>query len=229
MSALNPMGTSPVPNAPDQTELLRFLEDHSYLPLGAERPVRADVRVIAASNGALRALAAQGAFRRDLLFRLDVMNVTLPALRDRDGDVVLLAEHFLDIYSAQYRKAPRPLCPRTRSWLDAQPWPGNVRELENLVHRMVLLSDGPLIEHTLACGGKTDCGAATANDLTDSDLGSAKAAVVDRFEREYLHRLMTETGGNITHAARRARKDRRALARLLKKYDIDRRRYAGAA
>lgn len=211
-----------------QAALLRFLQDHEYRPLGAARARTSDARVVAASNADLRALAGRRGFRADLFFRLEVLSVTLPPLRAREGDAEVLARHFIDRFCRQYGLATLALDRRSLPALDAYPWPGNVRELENLVHRSVLMAEGGVLQ--LHPGGALV--SAVAPGLARSvapgaeplalELGfaTAKAHAIAAFERRYLLALMQATGGNVTQAARRAAKERRALGKLLKKHAI---------
>jgi transcriptional regulator with PAS, ATPase and Fis domain len=124
-----------------QVTLLRFLQDGTYRRLGGRGDRHGNVRIIAASNAALDELCDRGAFRRDLLYRLMVMSVRMPPLRERAGDVQLLAAHFIHRFSQQYHRDGAALDPVFGRYLTAHRWPGNVRELENLVHRQFLLAD----------------------------------------------------------------------------------------
>ncbi|MCU0834351.1 MAG: sigma-54 dependent transcriptional regulator [Chromatiaceae bacterium] len=210
-------------SAKAQAALLRFLQDHEYRPLGAARTCQSDARVLAASNLDLRALIGQRAFRPDLFFRLEVLSIRLPPLRRRKGDIELLARHFIERYRHQYGGGPLELDRRALPGLDDYAWPGNVRELENLVHRAVLLSDGgPLFLSPGPTPAPPDPAAATPIDDIDVAVGfaEAKARAIAAFERRYLTALMQATGGNVTQAARRADKERRALGKLLKKHAI---------
>ena len=217
VDALSPKG---------QVTLLRFLQDLHYRPVGGEREERADVRVIAATNVNLGELARSGRFRLDLLYRLNVLSMPVPALRERIGDAELLADHFIRVYSARYGRPVKPLHPDSRRWMRTYRWPGNVRELENLVHRAYLLSSGAQIEIDAAR-------AAVAPDeirLDDAlavpfDFNRAKAQAIAQFEREFLSRALAETGGNVSLAARRCGKERRSFGRLLKKHGIDKSEY----
>jgi two-component system response regulator HydG len=128
---------------PMQVKLLRVLQESELERLGGTAPVRVDVRVVAATNQDLAARVREGKFREDLFYRLNVIQVVLPPLRERDGDVPLLAEHFLERYAAKNGKAVRGLTRAALEALEAHPWPGNVRELENAIERAVVLSRGP--------------------------------------------------------------------------------------
>ena len=205
-----------------QAALLRFLQDREYRPLGARQARRADTRVVAASNADLRALGERREFRSDLYFRLDILRVTLPALRTRGADIEVLAAHFADLYARQYGLPRRPLEPRCLPLLRDYSWPGNVRELENLVHREVLLADGPrlFLRPGAAPAGAEAALAEGPGEPGSGNFAGAKARAIESFERAYLTRLMQETKGNVSQAARLADKERRALGKLLKKYAI---------
>ncbi len=205
-----------------QATLLRFLQDREYRPLGSQRARRSDARVVAASNADLRTLAERREFRPDLFFRLGILSISLPPLRQRLGDLEVLSEHFIDLFCRQYGLGPMSLDPRTLPALRAYPWPGNVRELENLIHRSVLLAEGPrlLLRPGSSLRGGGHPAPESDGDAPAGGLAEAKAQAIAAFERAYLQRLMDETKGNVTQAARIAAKERRALGKLLKKYAI---------
>ncbi|WP_227243319.1 sigma-54 interaction domain-containing protein [Paraburkholderia caribensis] len=201
-----------------QVTLLRFLQDHEYRPLGGRDGRKSDARVIAATNADLGTLVRQGRFRKDLLFRLQVLTVTLPPLREREGDVALLAEHFLRLLSARYGQGQKMLAPETLAWMAMHAWTGNVRELENLLHRHYLLADGPVI-HIPEDGAHHGAPVSPAI-AREVHFREAKAKAVATFERAFLEALLVEAGGNISLAARRAGKDRSAFRRLLHKHGL---------
>ena len=207
-------------SAKAQATLLRFLQDHRYRPLGHCREEFSDARVIAATNLQLGHMVRDGQFRSDLMYRLNILALRVPPLRERPEDIALLARHFLRRYCAQYGLAAKHLHPSTQRWMEQYDWPGNVRELENFLHRQVLLSDGDEILcspiHELP--DKAECAAAAS-------FRAAKAEAIALFERRYLDSLLAQTGGNITAAARIAGKERRAFAKLAKKHGIDRDHY----
>jgi DNA-binding NtrC family response regulator len=217
VDALSPKG---------QVTLLRFLQDLHYRPVGGQREERADVRVIAATNVDLAALASKKVFRLDLLYRLNVLSVPVPPLRARGRDAELLAEHFIRIYSARYGRPAKPFHPDSLRWILSYHWPGNVRELENLVHREYLLSGGPAIQiEAVRLGARVDEAGAPGAAEAAFDFNRAKARAIASFEREFLARALAETGGNISLAARRCGKERRSFGRLLKKHGIDKSEY----
>jgi DNA-binding NtrC family response regulator len=204
-----------------QVVLLRFLQDQTYLPVGGRAVITGDVRVIAASNAELDELVARGRFRRDLLFRLRVMHVRLPPLRERVGDVPLLANKFLERYCASYGRNPMRLSAASLASLEAHDWPGNVRELENLLLREFLLNDDESDELRLTamhCNPST--GTPSAPPRFPVEFKCEKARIVAEFEKAYLRELFCFTRGNLSLAARVSRKDRATLKRLAKKHGI---------
>jgi DNA-binding NtrC family response regulator len=216
IDALSPKG---------QVALLRFLQDHHYRPLGGAETVKADVRLIAAANSDLSALGERGVFRRDLLFRLRIMSVILPPLRNRQGDVPLLAQAFLHEYNKRFSLGERIIHPATLGWMNRYSWPGNIRELENLVYREYLLADAITINVDAPAGidGRV---AGAPSGLTPSthleDFRTAKNRAIAEFESRYLTSALTAAGGNVTRAARLVGKERRAFGKLLKKHGIER-------
>lgn len=212
-----------------QVALLRFIEDQRFRRLGSRSFRRVNVRVIAATNAEIQRLTETGLFRADLLFRLNVLSVKLPPLRERGNDIKLLAEAFIRQYSAQHSGSCKRLDPDTLAWMQRFDWPGNVRELQNLIHREFLLAEGP----TISIVPKAVMQERRRNPHDRRQVGSfemgfkqAKASIIENFEQRYLRWLMSESRGNISLAAERAQKDRSALAKLLKKHKIERERYA---
>jgi DNA-binding NtrC family response regulator len=215
LEALSPRG---------QVALLRFLQDQEYRPVGGRVVRDADVRVVGSTNAPLDALAAKGLYRTDLLFRLNVLVLDLPPLRDRGDDAVLLAEAFLDRLARQYgRPAPR-LHASASAFLRSHPWPGNVRELENLMHREFLLADGPELPLRGArphgVGAHAADAGAVVQSLTVDTFRAAKARAVAAFERAYLAELLERAHGNVSLAARLAGKERSRLSKLIRKHGM---------
>ncbi|WP_238346015.1 sigma 54-interacting transcriptional regulator [Luteimonas saliphila] len=203
-----------------QVVLLRFLQDRRYRVLGQSQETVSDARILAASNRCLEDEAAAGRFRSDLLYRLNILRLRVPPLRERGDDVPLLCRHFARIYASRYGLPCPEFAPQALARLQAQPWPGNVRELENAVHRMVLHGVAEQPEAYAADPAR----ATTAGDRPAS-FRDAKAEAIAAFERRYLCNVMAHTGGNVSAAARLAQTDRRALGRLLKKHGVDCDRY----
>lgn len=197
-----------------QVKLLRFLQEKEYRPLGSSKSVMADVRVIAATNANLDDALKRGRLRQDLYYRLNVITLTLPPLRERREDIPPLARHFLAKYAAQFDSPATDLSDRSLRFLLAHDWPGNVRELENMIARGVAMTDRELIEPDDLEAPNPN--AAEASAPTPS-LREAKA----QFERSYIENLLLLHHGNITRAAETARKDRRAFWELMRKHKID--------
>jgi two-component system, NtrC family, response regulator GlrR len=208
-----------------QVALLRFLQDGVYRPLGGRTAIAANVRVIAASNTTLSELTRSGAFREDLLYRLAILSVRMPALRERPGDARVLAEHFIELYSRRYAKPVKPLDADTAAALERHAWPGNVRELENLVHRAFLLNDAPTLRISELLDASHDRILEQESGPQELSFACAKAHAIAAFERSFLSRVLARAEGNVTLAAQLCGKERRSLGRLLKKHGIDRNMY----
>ncbi|GMU58422.1 MAG: sigma-54-dependent Fis family transcriptional regulator [Myxococcaceae bacterium] len=214
-----------------QVALLRALQEGEVRPVGATEHVKVDVRVIAATNADLKKAMAQGRFREDLFYRLNVISVALPPLRTRRQDVALLAYHFLAQYSARAGKKVERFSPEALRALEAFSWPGNVRELENVVERAVVLARGP--EVTVGELPQPVARAASApEEVAELPAATgeaplvpyvqAKRAAVGAFDQQYLARVLKKTSGNITAAAALAGLDRSNFRRLVKQYQAPR-------
>ena len=202
---------------PVQAKLLRLIEERSYKPLGGERFVQANIRIIAASNRPLHELVQSRQFRADLFFRLNVLELHLPPLRSRRGDIALLARHFAQQLATETSTPPKMLAPTTIDKLVRAPWPGNVRELYNVVQRAVVFARaGDLPAHVSSPDDPELPGRRRRG------FRQAKRRSVEAFERAYIEGLLRKHQDNLTRAAREARKDRRAFARLVGKLRIDR-------
>ncbi len=199
---------------PLQAKLLRVLQEHELRPLGSTKTQRIDVRVIAATNRNLESMLADGSFREDLYYRLNVIQVDLPPLRSRPEDVIPLAEHFL-AGVGQRQDPPRRfrIAPEAQQLLLAYAWPGNVRELHNVLERGVALARGDELRADDLPGHVRErkpgdfLAAAVARRMTMADL-----------EREYIERVLEDEGGNKTRAAQRLGLDRKTLYRKLEEY-----------
>ena len=201
-----------------QIALLRFLQEGEVRPVGGGALRRVSVRVVAASNVPLEDLVTAGRFREDLYFRLNVLGLALPPLRERRDDIVELTRFFLDKHTANYGRDPLSMSEGAMAWLMSHELRGNVRQLEHLVHRAVLSASGTNIALTDIAPAGTPEPEVIGTGI--EPFAAAKARTIRAFERRYLTELMQETGGNVTAAAARAQKERRALGRLLKKYEI---------
>ncbi len=215
---------------PTQVRLLRVLQEGELKRVGSAESVRVDVRVIAATHRDLPKLVKSGKFREDLFYRLNVINIPLPPLRERTDDVPLLAHHFLRRYAERLSKKVRSVSPEAIELLSGYRWPGNVRELENAIERAVVLCradtimptdlpppvtgrTAPLVREAPASGDE-------AAWLTLS-YAAAKEQALRRFEKGYVDALMTACENNISAAARKAGMDRSNFKRVLRKYRTD--------
>jgi DNA-binding NtrC family response regulator len=187
--------------------------------------MQADVRVIAASNSDLWSLVARGAFRADLYYRLNVLTLTLPPLRERREDVLPLAEYFRDRFAREFQRPVVAFASTAREVISRHRWPGNVRELQHAMERAVLLAPGAEVRSE-DLGLPTGADDASAVDV--EGFQAAKARMVEQFERSYIEDLLARHGGNITHAADAAVKNLRAFFELMKKHHIDSERFRGA-
>jgi DNA-binding NtrC family response regulator len=203
-------------SAKAQVTLLRFLEDRQYRPVGGGTERTVDVRIISASNRSVAELVRANLFRTDLLYRLRVMYIQLPPLRERAGDAVLLARHFVQVFSTQFEKPVLPFSPAALAWIATYPWPGNVRELENVVCQAFLLAQGPEI------GIPSLVDIADEHEVEILSYRRAKQRAIVEFERYFLSRAIRTTGGNVSQAARLIQTERRHLGRLLKKHGLER-------
>ena len=196
-----------------QAKLLRVLQERELRPLGAARSEKVDVRVLSATNRDLAQRMSEGAFREDLFYRLNVIEVMLPPLRDRAEDVLPLAEHFLLEAAARTGKRIAVFTQPALKILLAYPWPGNVRELENVIERAVALAEGDSI-------GPDDLPSQVRERRSSDVLAGALARglTLAELEREYINRVLQAEGGNKTRAAQRLGLDRKTLYRKLEEY-----------
>ncbi len=210
-----------------QVKLLRVLQEEEIRPVGESRPQRVDVRVIAATVRDLPERVRAGAFREDLYYRLAVVPLRLPSLRERPDDIPRLAEHFVGKYNARlHRETPiRAIAPESVALLRRYAWPGNVRELENAIERALVLADGDrltpdvLPERVRGNGPLATFRAGTAlSPLAPDELSIKKATL--RIEQELITRALAQTGGNRTRAAQLLEISHRALLYKLKEYGI---------
>jgi DNA-binding NtrC family response regulator len=211
---------------PAQAKLLRAIQDREIRRVGSERPIRVDARILAATNRAPERAIRDGTLRQDLYYRLNVVSLAVPPLRDRSGDVPALARELLDaIRPRVHRPDVRGLSKAALSALESYAWPGNVRELINVLERAALLCDGPEITPAdlpaaVTSGAPAGAAGSEWDDLLDLTMGEARDELVERFEREYLERLLREANGGIGEAARRAGIDERTLYNKMRRYGL---------
>jgi DNA-binding NtrC family response regulator len=206
-----------------QAKVLRALEAREVLPVGATRPTSVDVRVIAATNRPLESMVSDGTFRADLLYRLQVIGITLPPLRERREDIAALALHFLEVSAKEHGRLVRALTDGARRALLTHDWPGNVRELRNAIERAVVLAEGEAI----AADDLPAQIAATASSLTPSDAVSADLSFTEArrraahaFDRAFLGAALERHRGNISQTARAIGMHRQTLQKLLTRLGV---------
>jgi transcriptional regulator with GAF, ATPase, and Fis domain len=215
-----------------QVKLLRAVQDREIQRVGSERVVPVDVRIIAATNRDLQAAMEAGEFRRDLFYRLSVVTLTMPPLRERREDIVPLIESYLAQFKAQFgRDRLEGIDEEAVEAMLAYDWPGNVREIINVLERAVLLCDDEIItledlpEEISGYGGSTTkpisyCSEEAFEPYFRLPLPEARDQLIETFELEYLSRALRRTGGNIGDTARRAGVDPRTLYNKMKAYGL---------
>lgn len=206
-----------------QGKLLRVLEEKQFERVGGTRPVAVDIRVIAATNRDLRAEVRRGSFREDLFYRVNVVPIELPPLRERPGDVLLLARWFVGQLARELRKPEPRLADAALERLARYSWPGNVRELRNTIERALILAEGSLIgpgEITLPDEPEAAEEALVAAAAAP-DLASAKRETIRRLEIATLRRVLRDTKGNKAEAARRLNLSYKSLWLKVKEYGLD--------
>jgi len=208
-----------------QVKVLRLLEEKEFKPVGSVTTKRVDVRFITATNKDLELAIQHNEFRKDLFYRLNVIPIHIPPLRERRDDIPILAEHFLGKYSKDMKRAGKRFAPEVKEAMMRHPWPGNIRELENAVQRSIALSDGDMItaKDLLETAAPTpdlrSVAAATARAIGEEGL-DLDATMTD-IEMGYLKRALEMTGGNYTKAAQLLKMSLRSFRYKLQKYGID--------
>lgn len=189
-----------------QVKLLRVLQDREVYPLGATRPRKVDVRIVAATSRDLNGMIRDGSFREDLFYRLSVVSIRVPALRERGDDLILLARHFVARFSDEQDRPPPELAEEALTALESHSWPGNVRELENLMHHLVVMAERdridvvdlpPHMRHTVPASERQPC-------------------ALEAVERDHIQKVLDSVGGNRSAAARILGIDRKTLREKLK-------------
>jgi transcriptional regulator with PAS, ATPase and Fis domain len=191
-----------------QVKLLRFLQEREIRPVGASREKKVDVRVVAATNRDLQKMVDEGKFRQDLWFRLNVVRLMLPPLRERRNDVPLLAQYFLSKYNSRYNRDVRMMESGLKQLKDFT-WPGNVRQLQHLIERLTILAPGDRID------------AETAQDaISAMEPGSAASETLAETEADQIRRVLAATGGNKSRAAQILGIERKTLYRKLERMKL---------
>jgi transcriptional regulator with PAS, ATPase and Fis domain len=198
-----------------QAKLLRFLEEKAFKRVGGAADVRVDVRVIAATNRDLEDAVKQSRFREDLYYRLNVMHVTMPSLREHASDVPLLVKHYVDIFNREFRKNIRGVTPDALELLRTYRWPGNIRELRNAVERAMLLADGEWLTADLLPVTAARASTAQTMELPEEGVN------LETLERELVAQALRRTGGNQTKAAALLGLNRDQIRYRIEKFGLD--------
>jgi two-component system response regulator AtoC len=197
-----------------QVKLLRVIQEQEVRHVGGTASIKVDVRIVAATNRDLARMVKEGKFREDLFYRLNVVRIVLPPLRERREDIPMLAHHFLQKFSSANGQPVRGFVPETMALLERYHWPGNVRELENVVERTVSLAPGPLIM-------PDDLPEAVRKAETGPAGGNESLLSLDEVEKRHLNRVLRETDGNKVRAAKILGIDRRTLYRMAERFGMD--------
>jgi len=204
-----------------QAKLLRALQERSFTRVGGVSKVNVDIRIIASTNRDLKKAMAEGAFREDLFYRLHVVPILVPPLRDRGRDVLLLAKHFIDRFNREFKKNVYKMSPETEQLILGYHWPGNVRELQNTIERAILLEcdDVLLPEHLLLVGA--EAGAAPRSATPSAPTPAARTdQTLEQIERDYIEQVIEAVGWNKNRAAKTLGIDRTTLYTKIKKYGL---------
>jgi DNA-binding NtrC family response regulator len=221
-----------------QVKLLRVLQESEFERVGGIKTIKVDVRLVTATNRDLLQEIGAGTFREDLFYRLNVVPIHIPPLRERREDIPLLVDHFIAKFNERLRKQVTSIASDAIERLVAHPWPGNIRELENLMERTVLFCEGPQIRasdlppeisHLRAVTlpslapisvETTGMGTPGPAGLAAGSLKEAVRAQTERVERELIQRALDETGGNVTQAARKLKISRKSLQTKMKEFGL---------
>ena len=210
-----------------QTKLLRLLQEGEYKPVGSSKTMTADIRFIAATNQDLTEKVRKREFREDLFYRLNVIQIILPPLRDRKEDIPILVQHFLEKYKKLNQKAIEGIAPEALEVLMTRDWPGNIRELENVIERGVILtrSDNLRVSDLFPEDQSHSLPFKIQEDIFLSPFKEAKEHIINNFHIEYIRRVLAKHGGNVSLAAKECGLKRPYLHRLMRENDIKSKNY----
>jgi transcriptional regulator with PAS, ATPase and Fis domain len=197
------------------------MQDHEVRRVGGTNSIKVDVRIIAATNRDLEQFVKEGKFRDDLFYRLNVVRITLPSLKERQEDIPMLAHHFLQKCAAGTTTAVRGFHPDTMEYLKRYRWPGNVRELENAIERAVSLSHGPLLTPDDLPAQIRQASSPSEQKQDVSDTAESVYLTLEEVEKRHLMRVLKETKGNKVKAAKILGIDRRTLYRMAERFGLD--------
>ncbi len=208
----------------DQAKLLRVLQDQSFTPVGSSRTEQADVRFVSASNRELAQSVAQGEFREDLFYRLNLITIRLPPLRERKSDIALIASQLIQILAKEYELGPVEISPAALAWLCAQPWPGNIRQLKQTLARTLLLAGKLVLEQGDFIAAQDIDGGGPNNvaPISGTDAQSIETAgrTIDQVERQMIEKAFAQHQGNISRVAKALGISRTTLYRRLERHGL---------
>ncbi|MCK5097447.1 MAG: sigma-54-dependent Fis family transcriptional regulator [Desulfobacteraceae bacterium] len=212
-----------------QTKLLRAVQEKEIKPLGDTKTRKIDVRIIASTNSDLEKKMADHQFRQDFFYRLSVITIKLPPLRDRITDIPALAEHLVEKNCKKLNKEPKTISPEVMDLLMKQPWPGNIRELENVLIQGILYSKGEIINKAdlpikpvkKSITDKFDLSSPEHTELYKLFYKEAKEKILHDFNHDYIGQLLSMTNGNVTQAAKQCNLDRQGLQQIMKRFSIN--------
>ncbi|MDF1615371.1 sigma-54-dependent transcriptional regulator [Desulfurivibrio dismutans] len=204
-----------------QAKLLRVLQEHEIQRVGGQETLRVDTRVLAASNRVLEEAVQEGKFREDLYYRLNVVTLLVPPLRERSEDIPLLAAHFVEKFAARNRRRVEGITPRAMDLLLKHPWPGNVRELENAIERGVILMRGDYLDEQSMPLSLRRAGIEAEEDASSVAEADALPSSLEEAEKQVIRKTLEETGGNRSESARRLQITRKTLLSKINKYGLD--------
>jgi DNA-binding NtrC family response regulator len=213
-----------------QVKLLRLIQEGQYKAVGSNTIRGVDIRFLAATNQKLDQKIRKGEFREDLFYRLNVINIRLPSLRERRDDIPVLASHFLERYKKQYEKDIKCISPELMDYFMAKDWAGNVRELENVIERGVIMGSGDVLDLS-GIGVQESTSAAdqaclpSSADIFSMTFKEAKDRLLEKFQSEYISKVLTRNDGNVSQAARESGLKRQYLHRLMREINIDSRSF----
>ncbi|MDR3569245.1 MAG: sigma-54 dependent transcriptional regulator [Syntrophobacteraceae bacterium] len=210
-----------------QTKLLRVLQSKEIKPLGDTKSIHIDVRLVASTNRNLAEKIKRGEFREDLFYRLNVLPIELPPLRERREDILLLVHHFLEKHCREFKRPPKEVSTRLMELFLRWPWEGNVRELQNIIMRGVLLAPGDQIdvEHVGLLEKLSERSCLVEETERLLEYREAKDEVLRKFHVHYLEKALSATGGNVTRAARLCGLERQGLQQVMRRYGVQAEKY----
>ncbi len=204
-----------------QVKLLRMFEDRKIRRIGGKEEIPVDVRVLTSTNRDVEDSVEKGTLREDFFYRINTIRIHIPPLRERNGDIVLLIQHFIEELNQKYNRQITEVAPEALELMQTYEWPGNVRELQNIIERTYYLATPPRIQtFDLPAYISARNGASQVRNWDNLTYKEAKDSVLEEFEREYLKHHLEKHNWNISRAAQTCEIDRRTIHRLINKFDL---------